>query len=92
MRPRCGVMNPDASCRCANQVNLNVQRGLLDPQRLRLVDRDDHDRARAHIREVREVIDSIELFHRHPDYRAPGGLIESLQTALRPRLHGGEPH
>ena len=82
MRPRCGVMNPDAPCRCAHQVNHNVARGLLDPERLHLAGRGEPRQARAHVREIRGIVDSIELFRRHPDYAAPEGLVEGLRRIL----------
>ena len=66
MDPRSGVANPSAPCRCDNQVNLNVARGYVHPERLQLA-----THARTHIREIRELIDFVEVFRRHPRYAAP---------------------
>lgn len=85
LRPRCGVMNPDAPCRCAHQVNVNVARGTLDPARLRLVDPQRRAAALGHVRDVRTVIDSVALFRRHPGVSAPGDLV----AGLRALLHSG---
>ena len=82
LRPRCGVMNPDAHCRCPNQVNSNIERGLVDPRRLRLVSPQDLTRARGHVRTLRRAMDAVELYRRHPDIHAPEGLIEGLRAAL----------
>ena len=66
LEPRCGVVNPNARCRCAHQVNLNIERGYLRPGALRLA-----THARSHVREVRELIDAVEVFRRHPAYQGP---------------------
>lgn len=82
LRPRCGVMNPDAACRCANQVELNVQRGLIEPRRLALVGPGDLSRARDQVRQLRRAIDAIELYRRHPEIHAPEDMAEWLRTML----------
>ncbi len=66
MTERCGVVNEAAPCRCAHQVNLNVDRGYLRPDALRLA-----THARTHVREVRALVDFVEVFRRHPQYRGP---------------------
>ena len=66
MGSRCGVVNPDAPCRCEYQVNLNVERGYLRPDGLRLA-----THARAHVREIRGLADDVTVFRRHPLYAAP---------------------
>ncbi len=86
--PRCGVVSPEAPCRCSNQVNWNVERQLIDPAHLRMVDGGDREDALAHVRDVQHVIDSIELYRRHPSPTAPDTLLEGLQDLLHSgRLH-----
>jgi hypothetical protein len=93
LSPRCSVVNPDAPCRCAHQVPLNVRLGRLKPETLPLGAHCDENsqllvdpsvRARAHdlVRDLGGLVDAVELFRHQPAYAAPARLREAIHEVL----------
>lgn len=87
MRAHCGVANEAAPCRCDRQAQRNIDRGWLDPSRLPLrCGTGDLDEAREHIRALGQVVDAVELFRRHPSYRAPAEIAAGIGALVRARV------
>ena len=90
----CGVADPSNGCRCVHQINHNVQRGRLDPARLRFA----HPRAHTSVEalralgEIHAVRDSLELYRAQhadgPQLDLPAQLRELLASA--PTLSGSK--
>lgn len=85
----CGVADPKNACRCKHQVDLNIARGNIDPERLRLATHACHrpttDQRRAlrrRIAEVAELDRVMAIYRSHPDYRAPGDFGASVRAII----------
>ena len=75
----CGLVNPEAACRCDRRVTAAVRTGRVDPEHLMF--------ARPEL--VTTAIDEMERFHdaaslmrSHPDYQAPASLRRRLREML----------
>lgn len=85
MGEHCGVVNPEATCRCSHQINTAVSLGWLDPQRLCFarhpgVDPKDPT-ALESLQHLGEAITAVAALRRHPAYRSPddlGAMVRDL--------------
>lgn len=75
----CGLVNPEATCRCRGRVDVAVRTGRIEPGNLQFVD---HPVSGAR-REMETLFDAAELFRSHPDYVAPGRLRERVGSLVR---------
>jgi RNA polymerase sigma factor (sigma-70 family) len=83
---RCGIINPEAPCRCSRQVGPAVASGALVPTRL-LFARHPERRpdARALVSKARELEDlhaTVQLYLSHPDYAAPASVASAVRDLL----------
>lgn len=80
----CGVANAERRCRCAHQVNYNVDRGVLNPSRLRFAATQGNTslEALAALREIHKVRSSLELFRAQPAFRAPAAFAAGVRRVL----------
>jgi hypothetical protein len=92
MERRCGLLNTDADCRCARQVEPARRSGRLDPEHLVYVNHPIQETAlspqetaaaRAEIVGLGTVAG---IFRSHPAYRAP----DSFVAAVRELVNGGQ--
>lgn len=94
LSPRCTQINSEGSCRCANQVPLNVGLGRIKPKALRLVshpcslpsrlllDPAERRRAKRVVIGVTQLVEVAELFRKQPDYKAPEAIREAILQTL----------
>lgn len=77
----CGVVNPQAGCRCEGRVARAMELGRLDPGRLRLRN---HPTTKVlqHVREMESLHATAALFRRHPQYAAPEAIARNLANLL----------
>jgi len=84
MGETCGLVNPDAACRCSRRIEASMARGRLDPNRLTFTD---HPTTGARVagasRQMHELHDAATVLRSHPDYAAPRSRTEAVLTLLR---------
>ncbi len=80
----CGLVNPEAPCRCERQLPalhaLRAQGGQSD--RLQL-EREELAEAEAHFDRLSALTDTAAVFRAHPQYQAPGELVGAIRAVLR---------
>ena len=83
MERKCGLVNPDAPCRCALRVDHAVRTGRIDPDHLLFAGHPVRQRADpstlAAVREMERLHSAADVLRGHPDYAAP----EATVTAVR---------
>jgi RNA polymerase sigma factor (sigma-70 family) len=83
---RCGIVNPDAACRCARRAGPAVASGQIVPTRLlfaRHPERRPDARALfAKARELEELHATVQLYRSHPDYAAPESVAQAVRNLL----------
>lgn len=83
---RCGVFDPEAPCRCANQVPLNIQRKKIDPERLRLCGAGETAADRAGAREKVAEVGALKrvaaMYQAQPEVALPTSFAERLHALV----------
>ena len=83
---RCGVFDPEGSCRCENQAPLNIARGNLDPDSPRLCGprADMHKRAtaRRHVRDVAHLKRLAAMYRAQPQWPLPAEFVTRLHALV----------
>jgi RNA polymerase sigma factor (sigma-70 family) len=86
---RCGLVQPDAACRCARRVGPVVSAGLISPDRLLFARHalrgPDAGSLLEKTRELEELSSEVALYRSHPDYQAPDSALRSIRELLRTR-------
>lgn len=87
LEKHCGVANPDNPCRCLNQVNLNVERGRVNPSKLRysplpISSRTANEEVLETLGDIRKVRHSLEIYRGQPAYASPEDFARTLRTIL----------
>ncbi|MCU0686790.1 MAG: RNA polymerase sigma factor [Polyangiaceae bacterium] len=86
---RCGIVNPEASCRCARQVGPALAAGKIAPDRLLFAHHPERPLdARALLAKTRELEDlhaSVQLYRSHPDFQAPESVAQAVRELLSTR-------
>jgi RNA polymerase sigma factor (sigma-70 family) len=93
MTSTCGLVNPEAFCRCARRVERAVERGRVDPRRPALathpVSRPGRDVTEA-AAQIGRLHDAAAVLRAHPDYAAPrdksGAILALLDSGRFPLL------
>ncbi len=84
VRGSCGLVNPEAACRCARRVAPGMKKGRLDPRRPMLAT---HPRAGevvvAASRQMHDLHDAATVLRSHPDYAVPRDRSEAVLALLR---------
>jgi RNA polymerase sigma factor (sigma-70 family) len=75
----CGLVNPDAACRCDRRVDAAVRTGRIDPDSLLF--------ARGAIDDMERLHDLASLMRSHPDYRAPDNVAAAVQGIVSSGEH-----
>jgi len=82
----CGIVNPNAPCRCVKHVGNEIRAGILRPERLRYatVKRalPGPQEVRAGVRQLRELDRVAALFQTHPIYQAPDIFVQGIKQVL----------
>lgn len=86
MRAKCGLFEPESSCRCPRQVASAITRGMLVPEQLLLATHptrspEANDAVERCVTEVDLLLRAAEVL-RHPDYAAPPGLLGRVRALL----------
>jgi hypothetical protein len=84
MSKHCGAANPRNRCRCAFQVNYNVARRCIDPQRLQYAQPAAKTSLEAlqALGEIEGVRRSLELYRAQPAFSAPEELAKQLRGLI----------
>jgi len=75
----CGIVNPDAACRCARRVDRSIKARRVDPDLLRFADSGALDSAKN---EIAALHDTAALFRAAGLYSAPAELAQRVMAAL----------
>ena len=85
MDSTCGVVNPEAFCRCARRVPKALATGRVDPRRPAFtahpVSRDGRDVAEA-AAQLHRLHDAAAVMRAHPDYAAPQAKVDAIAALL----------
>jgi len=85
MNSTCGIVNPDAPCRCARRVGKAIELGRVDPRRPALVSHPvtagGADVARA-AAQIAHLHDADAVLRAHPDYAAPRARTDAILALL----------
>jgi RNA polymerase sigma factor (sigma-70 family) len=80
----CGLVNPQAFCRCAKRVDKAVTIGRIDPERPVFASHPVKGRGVAEAaRQMRKLHDAAAVLRAHPDYAAPQAKTDAILTLLR---------
>lgn len=80
----CGLVNPDAFCRCAKRVDKAVAVGRIDPRKPVLVTHPVSGRGVAEAAaQLHSLHDAAAVFRAHPDYAAPHAKTDAVLALLR---------
>jgi RNA polymerase sigma factor (sigma-70 family) len=86
MSSTCGIVNPDAFCRCARRVDQAVALRRIDPERpvfaTHPVSRSGRGVAEA-AAQLHRLHDAAAVLRAHPDYAAPAARTEAVLALLR---------
>jgi RNA polymerase sigma factor (sigma-70 family) len=87
MQQHCGLINPDAGCRCARRVHRAIELGRVEPGQLRFATHPiEAEQARIvaqSVQEVEKLEELVAALHRQPAYRAPETVLQAVQAFLR---------
>lgn len=84
MASTCGLVNPDAFCRCAKRVGNAVAIGRIDPRRPALATHPVKGRTVAEAAaQMRKLHDAATVLRAHPDYAAPQAKTDAVLALLR---------
>ena len=75
----CGLVGAEAACRCDRRVETALKRGRADPERLLFARRQE---AVGAVEEMERLHDLGSLMRDHPDYRAPGAVVERARDLI----------
>ena len=85
-RARCGLVNPDAACRCRRRVGHALSTGRINPAQLEFAS--DAERARRFpavlegVRQLEAIRRTAALYRSHPDFAAPAHLVAGIRRLL----------
>lgn len=85
MQSTCGLVNPNAFCRCARRIPRAIELGRIDPERLTFVTHPIGTPGRnvAHAAaQLATLHDAAAVLRAHPDYAAPQARIDAIVTLL----------
>ena len=86
MNSSCGLVNPDAFCRCARRVPQAIAAGRIDPQQLALTAHPTSPSGRdvaAAAAQLESLHSAAAVLRAHPDYAAPQARIETIAALLK---------
>jgi len=86
MKKKCGLINPDASCRCRRRVNYALKQGRINPKHL-LFAHDAEQAARfpealTQIRKLEQVRACVAIYHSHRDFSMPDGIKQFVRRLI----------
>lgn len=84
MGSTCGLVNPEAFCRCARRVDKAVAIGRINPKRLAFATHPVNGRTVAEAAEqMHRLHDAAGVLRAHPDYAAPQARTDAILALLR---------
>lgn len=86
MQSYCGLVNPDAACRCNRRVDTAIALGRVDPAQLRFASSPQQAKqfpqVLAQIRQLEETRRAAALYQSHPDVQESGVFVTWLKKLL----------
>ncbi|MDY6990270.1 MAG: RNA polymerase sigma factor [Thermodesulfobacteriota bacterium] len=93
MLKNCGLVNPQNSCRCDQQVYRDLQSGWITRDKLHFAGKPCHDKkardVTERLKELEEMVRVVALFRSYPDYAAPdsfGVIVKDLIDSGRYKI------
>lgn len=86
MDSTCGIVNPDAFCRCARRVEKATATGRIDPRRPAFATHPISPAGKdvaAAAAQIRQLHDAAALMRAHPDYAAPAARTDAIVAVVR---------
>lgn len=78
MQSHCGLIHAANACRCRKRVQVNIDRGVIDPDHLMFVDASHEDL----IQSIDQLQAEVAVFQSNPDYQAPAQLLPAISKAI----------
>ena len=75
----CGLINPEAPCRCSRRVDVAVRSGRVQPEQLRFVDHDAVERTKQ---QIQRLYDVAALFRSVGQFDTPDELTANVLAVL----------
>jgi RNA polymerase sigma factor (sigma-70 family) len=86
MKNKCGLVNPEAPCRCSAHVSRAVAAGLTEPSKLVFAGHACRKPMDGDVFNTSYAMAGLErtaaLFRSHPEYAAPGAFVEKLKQMV----------
>jgi RNA polymerase sigma factor (sigma-70 family) len=83
---QCGLVDPNNPCHCQTLASVHVKKRHIDPQNLLFATHTCHPRQDIQAGELLAELDQMSraamLIRNHPDYAAPGGVVESMKGLI----------
>ena len=86
MNSTCGLVNPDAFCRCARRVPTALATGRVDPREPRFAAHPVTPSGRSVLEaeaQLHRLHDAAAVMRAHPDYAAPRAKVDAIAALLR---------
>jgi hypothetical protein len=84
----CGIVNPDAPCRCTRRVDAAIRAGRIDPAAPTFVGHPSlaaPPSITAAVAEMEDLHDAAALFRSHPDFAAPERVTQAVVQVVTSR-------
>ena len=83
MKRKCGIVNPENSCRCAKRIRYATETGRITPENLLFVKPTMTVRSvRNEVQRLDQLKDAAALLKSHPEYSAPESLRKGIQKLI----------
>jgi RNA polymerase sigma factor (sigma-70 family) len=86
MNKKCGLVNPENSCRCSHYIDKAVETGFDKPENMMFAGKPCIQKKgfpdSGQLQEMEELQRTIMIFRSHPDYTAPEKFVEGIKDLL----------
>jgi RNA polymerase sigma factor (sigma-70 family) len=86
MQKKCGLVNPDNSCRCSQFVDFAIKNQGRNPEKYLFADHACRMKTDVipgkQLQEIDELQRMIVVFRSHPEYSAPGKFVEEIKAMI----------
>lgn len=82
MKKNCGIINPEASCRCHKQIKPAIRKGRVDPDHLLFAapkQLQDDGMLKKRVRKIEELHEAASVYRSHPNHEAPDAMLDKIR-------------
>jgi len=86
MKGNCGLINPNAACRCSKRVTPAIKKGRVDSHNLLFTSPSLIHKSKSmakQVREMEELHETAAIYRSQPSYEAPEILLEKIKALLK---------